>query len=87
MSKSKIIIRIKITNKMQLCSIIYYSIFFPLAALHDSSNIIEHHQEHLNCNYSFWFHLHVLLSAAVLVQPRHQPTTTHVNETRSCNYS
>jgi len=33
------------TNKMQLCRIIYYS----LAALHVSSDIFAHHQEHLNC--------------------------------------
>jgi len=33
------------TNKMQLCRIIYYS----LAALHISSDIFAHHQEHLNC--------------------------------------
>jgi len=35
----------KMTNKMQLCKIIYYS----LAALHVSSDIFAHHQEHLNC--------------------------------------
>jgi len=35
----------KMTNKMQLCRIIYYS----LAALHASSDIFAHHQEHLNC--------------------------------------
>ena len=35
----------KMTNKMQLCRIIYY----PLAALHVSSDIFAHHQEHLNC--------------------------------------
>ena len=33
------------TNKMQMCSIIYYS----LAALRVSSDIFAHHQEHLNC--------------------------------------
>ena len=33
------------TNKMQLCRIIYYS----LAAVHVSSDISAHHQEHLNC--------------------------------------
>ena len=33
------------TNKMQLCRIIYYS----LAALHVSSDIFAHHQGHLNC--------------------------------------
>jgi hypothetical protein len=35
----------EMTNKMQLCRIIYYS----LAALHVSSDIFAHHQEHLNC--------------------------------------
>jgi len=34
----------KMTNKMQLFRIIYYS----LAALHVSSDIFAHHQEHLN---------------------------------------
>jgi len=33
------------TNKMQLYSVIYYS----LAALHVSSDIFAHHQEHSNC--------------------------------------
>jgi hypothetical protein len=35
----------KMTNKMQLCRIIYYS----LATLRVSSDIFAHHQEHLNC--------------------------------------
>jgi len=35
----------KMTNKMQLCRIIYYS----LSALHVSSDIFAHHQEYLNC--------------------------------------
>jgi E3 ubiquitin-protein ligase DOA10 len=34
----------KMANKMQLCRIIYYS----LAALHVSSGIFAHYQEHLN---------------------------------------
>jgi hypothetical protein len=33
------------TNKMKLCRLIYYS----LAALHVSRDILAHHQEHLNC--------------------------------------
>ena len=45
----------KITNKMQLYRIIYC----PLTALHVSSDIFAHHQEHLNCNYSFWFYSRV----------------------------
>jgi len=32
-------------NKVQLCRIIHYS----LAALHVSSDIFAHNQEHLNC--------------------------------------
>jgi hypothetical protein len=51
----------KITNKMQLCRIIYCS----LTALHVSSDIFAHHQEHLNCMYSFWYYSHVSLSAGV----------------------
>jgi hypothetical protein len=35
----------KMTNKWQLCRIIYYS----LAALHVLSDIFTQHQEHLNC--------------------------------------
>jgi len=35
----------KMANKIQLCRIIYYS----LAAVHVSSDIFAHHQEHLNC--------------------------------------
>ena len=50
----------KMTNKMQLSRIIYCS----LTALHVSSDIIAHHQEHLNCNYNFWFYSRVSLSAA-----------------------
>jgi len=47
-------------NKMQLCRIIYCS----LTALQVSSDIIAHHQEHLNRIYSFWYYLRVSLSAA-----------------------
>jgi len=35
----------KMTNKMQLCRIMFYS----LAALHVPSDTFAHHQEHLNC--------------------------------------
>jgi hypothetical protein len=43
-------------------SLHFTTFHYSLATLHVSSNIIAHHQEHLNCNYSFWFHSHVLLS-------------------------
>jgi hypothetical protein len=42
----------KITNKMQLCRLIYCS----LAALNVSSDIFAHHQEYLNCIYSFCYY-------------------------------
>ena len=42
----------KMTNKMQLCRIIFCS----LTAVHVSSDIFAHHQEHLNCIYSFWYY-------------------------------
>jgi hypothetical protein len=32
-----------------------------LAVLHVSSDIIAHHQEYLNCDYSFWFHSRVVV--------------------------
>jgi len=50
------------TNKMQLCRIIYYS----LAALHVSNDIFAHHQEHLNCIYSFWYYICMLLPGGIL---------------------
>ena len=57
----------KITIKMQLCRIIYCS----FTALHVSSDIFAHHQEHLNCNYRFWFYSFVSLSAAVRSRQQH----------------
>jgi len=55
------------TKKMQLCRT---SLLFPcfLVALHVSSDVIAHHQEHLNCSYSFWFYSRVSLWAAVMVE-------------------
>jgi hypothetical protein len=50
------------TNKIQLCRIIYCS----LTALHVSSDIFAHHQEHLNCNYIFWFYSLASLPAAAM---------------------
>ena len=49
-----------VTNKMQLCRIIYCF----LTALHVSNDIFAHDREHLNCNYSFWFYSRLSLSAA-----------------------
>jgi hypothetical protein len=37
-----------------------------LTAQHVSSNIIAHHQELLNCNYTFWFYSRLPLLAAVM---------------------
>ena len=61
----------KMANRMQLSRIIYC----VLAALHVSSDIFAHHQEHLHCIYTFWCYSHVSLH------------TTHVNNARSCIYS
>jgi len=80
------------TNKMQLCRKIYCS----LTALHVSSYVFAHHQEHLNCNYSFWFYSRVSLSAAVSSLQRHTWMTAlhvssyvfaHHQEHLNCNYS
>jgi hypothetical protein len=49
---------------MQLCRIIYYS----LAALNVSSDILAHHQEHLNCNYIFWYYTRMSLAADTIRQ-------------------
>jgi len=79
----------KMTNKMLLCRIIYCS----LTALHISSDIFAHRQEHRNCMYSFWYYSHVSLPAdikaanAEYIQPRYQPAMTHEINTRSCTYS
>ena len=40
----------KVTNKMQLCRLIYYS----LSALHVSGDVFAHHQEHLAVYYNIW---------------------------------
>ena len=47
---------------MQLCRIIVYS----LAALHVASDISAHHQEHLNCIYSFWYYTRMLLPVGIM---------------------
>jgi len=64
----------EMTNKMQLRRIIYCS----LTAIHVSSDIFAHHQEHLNCNYSFWFYSRVLLSWL----DRNYPAMTSADDTR-----
>jgi len=44
-----------------------------LTAQHVSSDIITHHQELLNCNYSFWFYSRLSLPAAVIQPVPTQP--------------
>jgi hypothetical protein len=58
----------KMTNKMQLCRTTYYS----LAAPHVSSEIFAHHQEHLNCIYSFWYYTRMLLPAGIVGELEHR---------------
>jgi hypothetical protein len=50
------------TNKTQLCGIIYCS----LTALNVSSDIFAHHQEHINCIYSFWYYSRMSLPIGVM---------------------
>jgi hypothetical protein len=50
------------TNKMQQCRIIYCS----LAAVHVSSDIFAHHQEHLNCVYRLWYYTRESLPAGCI---------------------
>ena len=52
----------KMTNKMHQCRLIYCS----LTALHVSRDIFAHHQEHLNCIYSFWYYSRMSLPAGVM---------------------
>jgi len=68
------------TNKIQVCRIIFYS----LAALHVSNDIFTHHQEHLNCIYSFWYYTRW---NSVPTLPWYQPTAIYVCNTGSCKYS
>jgi len=49
------------TNKMQLCRIMYCS----LTALHVSRDIFDHNQEHLNCMYSFCYYSQVSLPVGI----------------------
>ena len=61
----------KMTNKMQLCRIMYYS----LAALRVLSYIFAHYQEHLNC----------ITASGITHVSRCQLAATYVCNTRSCN--
>jgi len=47
---------------MQLCMLIYCS----LTAVHILNDIFAHHQEHLNCIYSFWYYSRMWLPAGVM---------------------
>ena len=58
-------------NKMQLCSIIYYS----LAAVHVSSDIFAYLQEHLNC----------ITASGITHVCCYQLAVTYVCNTKSCN--
>ena len=53
-----------------------------LAAEHVSSNIIAHHQELLNCNYSFWFYSRLSLPAQHV-----SSVIAHHQELLNCNYN
>src|SRR5215475_5786963 len=64
----------KVTNKMQVCRLIYYS----YSALHVSDDIFAHHQEHLT-----------VFTVSGGIHPsccRHHPAATWVNNTRYCKY-
>jgi len=63
----------KVTNKIQLCELTYFS----LSALHVSGDVFAHHQEHLT----------VFTVSGVSTHPRHQPAATWLNTTRYCKYS
>jgi hypothetical protein len=59
-----------------------------LIAQHVSSDIVAHHQELPNSNYSFWFYSRLSLPAAAMPEWKrnsHSAATTNVSKTRSCN--
>ena len=58
---------------MQLYRIINYS----LAALQVSSDIFAHHQEHLNCIYSFWYYTRMLLPVGIMGEVERQSQLSH----------
>jgi len=64
----------KMTNKMQLSRLIYCS----LTAVRVSSDVFAHHQEHLNCIYSFWYYSRMSLPAGVMdeLEPRSNSSVT-----------
>jgi hypothetical protein len=64
------------TNKMQMCRIIYCS----LNARHFSSDLIAHHQEHLNCIYSFWHYSRMSLPAGVMDDLDMTPAGSDIRE-------
>jgi len=71
---------------MQLCRI---HLLFPclLFALHVSSDVIAHHQEHLNCSYSFWFYSRVSSAAVMTALHVSSDVITHHQEHLNCSYS
>ena len=78
----------KITNKMQLYGLIYYS----KSALHVSGDVCAHHQELLTVfTVSGSTHPHscrlVSWMSFTSFKTPHQPAATWVNTTRYCKYS
>jgi len=88
-------ILIKMSNKLQLCRLIYYSIIPWLLYMFRAilSLIIRSVLTVITASgliHMYWCRLLSWLLGAdkpVPTQPRQQPTAIHVNETRSCNYS
>ena len=82
----------KVTNKMQLYRLIYYS----KSALHVSGDVFTHHQEHLTvftvsgsvhpscCRLVSWIELKLNY---VVCDASRQSAATWVNTTRYCKYS
>jgi len=62
----------KVTNKMQLCRLIYYS----LSALHVSGDVFVHHQEHL-----------AVFTVSASVHRSSCRLVSWMNTTRYCEYS
>jgi len=79
-----VVILIKMTSKMQLCRIIYYCIVPWLLYMFRVILSLIIRSVLTVITASGFIHMHC---CRLLSCPRPQPTRTHVNETRSCNYS
>jgi len=44
----------------------FYRLWWVAVSVHVSSDIFAHHQEHLNCIYSIWYYIRMLLPVSIM---------------------